>query len=82
MFAANTSYISTPEATDGPYYVWGEMIRKNVQEDQYCDGVDIYLEIQYLDINACELVPNVYVDIGTTGTQAGPCRIRKYFVEG
>ena len=39
------------------------MIRKNVQEDQYCDGVDIYLEIQYLDINACELVPNVYVDI-------------------
>lgn len=63
MFAANTIYILTPEATDGPYYVWGEMIRKNVREDQYCDGVDLYLEIQYLDINTCEPVPNVYVDI-------------------
>jgi hypothetical protein len=63
IFAANTSCILTPEVTDGPYYVTGETIRKNVKEDLYCDGVDLYLEAQYIDINTCEPVEGIYVDI-------------------
>lgn len=63
IFSANTSCILTPEVTDGPYYVTGESIRKNVKEDLYSEGVDLYLEVQYIDITTCEPVPNVYVDI-------------------
>jgi len=63
IFSANTSCILTPEITVGPYYVTGELIRKNVKEDMYSDGVDLYLEVQYLDINTGEPVEGVYVDI-------------------
>ena len=61
VFAANTSCILSPEVTDGPYYVLGEMIRKNVTEGQ--PGIPLYLEVQYIDISTCEPVPEVYVDI-------------------
>jgi hypothetical protein len=61
IFSANTSCILTPEVTDGPYYVTGESIRKNVVEDQ--TGVSLYLEVQYLDINTCEPVEGIWVDI-------------------
>lgn len=63
MFAANTSCILTPTVTDGPYYVWGEVIRQNVKEDLYSDGVDMSLEVQYIDINTCRPVPGALVDI-------------------
>lgn len=63
IFSANTSCILTPEVTDGPYYVTGESIRKNVKEDLYSEGVDLYLEVQYIDITTCEPVPDIYVDI-------------------
>jgi len=66
LFGANTSVVLTPEVTDGPYYVTGESIRKNVKEAEYCDGVDLYLEIQYIDYTTCAPVPNVAVDIWNT----------------
>ncbi|KAH7366617.1 Intradiol ring-cleavage dioxygenase [Pyrenochaeta sp. MPI-SDFR-AT-0127] len=72
IFAANTSCILAPEVTDGPYYVTGELIRKNVKEDQA--GVDLYLEVQYVDITTCEPVPELYVDVwncNATGTYSG-----------
>lgn len=72
VFSANTSCILSPENTDGPYYVTGELIRKNVTEGQA--GVPLYLEVQYLDINTCEPVPEVYVDIwncNATGLYSG-----------
>ncbi|KAI4682704.1 uncharacterized protein J4E84_007168 [Alternaria hordeiaustralica] len=72
IFAANTSCILTPELTFGPYYVTGEMIRKNVVEDQ--KGIDLYLEVQYVDITTCEPVPHLYVDIwnsNATGYYSG-----------
>jgi protocatechuate 3,4-dioxygenase beta subunit len=37
------------------------MIRKNVKEDQV--GVDLYLEVQYVDITTCEPVPKLFVDV-------------------
>lgn len=61
VFSANTSCILTPLVTDGPYYVTGEQIRKNVTEGQA--GIPLYLEVQYLDISTCLPVPDIYVDI-------------------
>lgn len=49
--------------TDGPYYVWGEVVRGNVKEELYSDGVDVHLEVQYIDINTCRPVPGALVDI-------------------
>lgn len=72
IFSANTSCILSPENTDGPYYVTGESIRKNVTEGQA--GIPLYLEVQYLDINTCLPVPDVYVDIwncNSTGLYSG-----------
>lgn len=74
IFSANTSCILSPEVTDGPYYVLGEAIRKNVKEDLYSDGVDLYLEVQYLDVETCEPVEGLYVDIwnaNATGVYSG-----------
>jgi protocatechuate 3,4-dioxygenase beta subunit len=74
LFGANTSCVLTPEVTDGPYYVTGEVIRQNVKESLYCDGVDVHLEVQYIDIETCEPVPDVAVDIwnaNATGVYSG-----------
>ncbi|KAF2108121.1 putative GPI anchored dioxygenase [Lophiotrema nucula] len=74
VFSANTSCILAPEVTDGPYYVVGEIIRKNVKENQYCDGVDLFLEVQYIDVTTCAPVPGLYVDIwnaNATGVYSG-----------
>ena len=72
VFSANTSCILTPENTDGPYYVTGELIRKNVTEGE--PGIPLYLEVQYLDITTCLPVPEIYVDIwncNSTGYYSG-----------
>ncbi|KAL2688730.1 Intradiol ring-cleavage dioxygenase [Phyllosticta citricarpa] len=70
IFGGNTSWILAPEVTDGPYYVTGEMIRKNVKEAQYSDGVDLYLEVQYVDVETREGVSGVYVDIWNANATA------------
>ncbi|CAK4035001.1 GPI anchored dioxygenase [Lecanosticta acicola] len=74
VFGAITSPIFAPTVTDGPYYIWGEMIREDVVEEQFSDGVPLHLEVQYYDIETCEPVPNVYVDIwnaNATGVYSG-----------
>lgn len=74
VFSGNTSCILAPGVTDGPYYVVGEKMRSNVKESLYCDGVDLFLEIQYIDVNTCEPIPAVAVDIwncNATGTYSG-----------
>ena len=68
LFSANTSAILTPEITDGPYYVVGERIRHNVKEEKYSEGVNLYLEVQYLDVTTGEPVPNI----------AGMCPLRRH----
>ncbi|KAI7413409.1 aromatic compound dioxygenase [Hortaea werneckii] len=85
IFGANTSSIVTPEITDGPYYVTGEAIRKNVKEEQYSDGVDLYLEVQYIDINNCQPVPGIYVDTwgaNATGVYSGISTDGNYAADG
>ncbi|KAI5358137.1 Putative intradiol ring-cleavage dioxygenase [Septoria linicola] len=74
IFVAVTSPIFAPSITDGPYYVWGEMLRQNVVEDNYSDGIPLHLEVQYYDIETCQPIPNVYVDIwnaNATGVYSG-----------
>ncbi|KAL1638498.1 hypothetical protein SLS56_000307 [Neofusicoccum ribis] len=79
IFGANTSCILAPEVTDG------ELIRKNVKEELYSDGVDLYLEVQYIDIETCEPVPDVYVDIwnaNATGVYSGISVSGNYAADG
>ncbi|CAN8104290.1 unnamed protein product [Discula destructiva] len=74
VFDANTSCVLSPEVTAGPYYVTGEYFRSNVKESEWCDGVDVFLEVQYVDISTCAPVPAVAVDIwnaNATGVYSG-----------
>ncbi|KAI1347947.1 Intradiol ring-cleavage dioxygenase [Xylaria sp. FL0043] len=74
VFSANTSCILAPYVTDGPYYVVGEKLRSNVKEAEYSDGVDLFLEVQYIDVNTCEPIPSMAIDIwncNATGVYAG-----------
>jgi protocatechuate 3,4-dioxygenase beta subunit len=85
VFDANTSCILAPEVTDGPYYVVGEYLRSNVKEALYSEGVDLFLEVQYIDINTCEPVPSVAVDIwnaNATGTYSGIYTSGNYAADG
>ncbi|KOC14517.1 putative GPI anchored dioxygenase [Aspergillus flavus AF70] len=85
VFGGNTSAILSPTITDGPYYVWGEVQRSNVKEDEYCDGVDVYLEVQYIDVNTCQPIPGAFVDIwnaNATGVYSGISTSGNYAADG
>ncbi|KAJ2895239.1 aromatic compound dioxygenase [Zalerion maritima] len=85
IFSANTSCLLTPEVTSGPYYVTGELIRSDVKENLFSDGVDLYLDVQYIDISTCGGVENVYVDIwnaNATGVYSGISTSGNYAADG
>ncbi|KAK1827333.1 Intradiol ring-cleavage dioxygenase [Podospora conica] len=72
LFASNNSCVLSPEVTEGPYYVAGEYIRKNIVEKQ--EGVPLTLDLQVLDVATCEPLKNVYLEIwhcNTTGVYSG-----------
>jgi protocatechuate 3,4-dioxygenase beta subunit len=72
LFSGNNSCILTPETTEGPYWVEGEVVRSNVTEDQ--EGVPLHLDIQLIDVNTCEPVPQAYLEIwhcNATGVYGG-----------
>jgi protocatechuate 3,4-dioxygenase beta subunit len=72
LFTGNNSCILTPEVTQGPYWVQGELIREDVTEDQ--EGVPLHLDIQVIDVNTCEPVPSVYIELwhcNSTGVYSG-----------
>ncbi|RDW58966.1 intradiol ring-cleavage dioxygenase [Aspergillus mulundensis] len=74
IFGGNTSAILAPTITDGPYYIWGELMREDVREEQFSDGVDLFLEVQYIDVNTCKPIPGAIVDIwnaNATGVYSG-----------
>ncbi|ETS80073.1 hypothetical protein PFICI_07602 [Pestalotiopsis fici W106-1] len=85
IFGANTSCILAPEVTDGPYYVVGEYLRSDVKESLYSEGVDTYLEVQYIDVTTCEPIKNVAVDIwnaNATGVYSGIYTDGNYAADG
>jgi protocatechuate 3,4-dioxygenase beta subunit len=72
IFGANASCVLTPEVTEGPYYVGGEYVRENIIEDE--EGVNIVLDFQVIDVDTCEPIPDVYVEIwqcNSTGVYGG-----------
>lgn len=72
LFSSNSSCILTPDVTQGPYYVGGEYVRSNVIEDQV--GVDTVIDYQVIDVDTCEPVPNVYLEMwhcNATGVYSG-----------
>lgn len=72
LFSSNSSCILTPDVTQGPYYVGGEYVRRNLIEDQ--EGVDTVIDYQVIDVDTCEPVPNVYLEMwhcNSTGVYSG-----------
>ncbi|KAL2850663.1 Intradiol ring-cleavage dioxygenase [Aspergillus pseudoustus] len=72
LFSSGGSCVLAEDVTQGPYYVTGELIRNNLVEDQ--EGVPLYLDIQLIDSNTCEPVPDIYIDFwhcNSTGVYSG-----------
>ncbi|KAL2135761.1 hypothetical protein VTI74DRAFT_7131 [Chaetomium olivicolor] len=72
LFAGYKSCLLSPEAIQGPYYVAGEHVRKDVVEGQ--PGVPLLLDYQVIDVSTCEPVPKVYVEMwhcNATGVYGG-----------
>ncbi|GMF21092.1 unnamed protein product [Phytophthora lilii] len=72
LFGSDVKCVLEPEVTEGPYYVNGEFIRSDVTEGQ--EGVSLYVELQFVDVNTCEPVSNLYVDFwhcNATGVYSG-----------
>ncbi|KAK8043182.1 hypothetical protein PG994_013665 [Apiospora phragmitis] len=61
VFAVNASCVLSPEVTEGPYYVAGEFVRKDVTEKGA--GIPLYIDIDVLDVTTCEPVTDVWVEI-------------------
>ncbi|KAH9904220.1 aromatic compound dioxygenase [Xylariomycetidae sp. FL2044] len=72
LFGDYNSCTLTPEATQGPYYVSGEYVRRDIRESQA--GVDVVADYQVIDINTCLPIPNAYLEIwhcNATGVYSG-----------
>ncbi|TIC93666.1 hypothetical protein CH35J_009045 [Colletotrichum higginsianum] len=85
VFSANTSCVLAPEITDGPYYIVGEYLRSNVIESEWCEGVPVFLEVQYVDVATCDPIPAVAVDIwncNATGIYSGISTNGNYAADG
>ncbi|KAH7146958.1 Intradiol ring-cleavage dioxygenase [Dactylonectria estremocensis] len=72
LFTGINSCVLTPEVTQGPYYVAGEYVRESLVEDQ--GGLDIVLDYQVIDVDTCEPIPDVYLEMwhcNSTGVYSG-----------
>lgn len=69
--------ILTPEVTQGPYHILGELVRQNITEDQgessarpicylfdafNAAGVPLEIDVDFIDIDTCEVVPVSLID--------------------
>lgn len=61
IFGESNDCVINPEGETGPYWVKGEYLRSNLRENQ--TGVPIVIEGQFLDIETCEPLTNVWWDI-------------------
>ncbi|CAK9782635.1 aromatic compound dioxygenase [Cutaneotrichosporon oleaginosum] len=72
LFSGSNACILGPETTEGPYYVTGEYLRDNVTDGQA--GVPLTVDIQIIDTNTCQPLPNVALDFwhcNSTGVYSG-----------
>jgi protocatechuate 3,4-dioxygenase beta subunit len=64
--------VLSPEVTQGPYWVQGELVREDITDDQ--EGVPLTLDIQIIDVKTCEPVPEAFLEIwhcNSTGVYSG-----------
>ena len=72
LFTSNSTCVLNPEGETGPYYVKGEYIRSDLRDSQ--TGVDIVIDGQFLDVETCEPITNLWWDIwncNATGIYSG-----------
>lgn len=68
----NSSCVLSPEVTQGPYWVEGELVRLDNTDGQ--EGVPLTLDVQIIDVNTCNPVPNAYLEMwhcNSTGVYSG-----------
>ncbi|CAE6531092.1 unnamed protein product [Rhizoctonia solani] len=68
----NSTCVTAPEVTEGPYYVANEFLRTDLREDQA--GVDLVLDIGVIDTTTCTPLEDAMVEIwncNATGAYAG-----------
>lgn len=58
VFASNATCVLTPEGETGPYWVKGELVRTDLVDGQ--EGVPVTLEAQFLDVETCEPLTDLY----------------------
>ncbi len=59
--AGLVSCVLSPEMTEGPYYLEGDKIRKDVREGR--PGVPLVLNLSVLDVSSCKPIKGAAVDI-------------------
>lgn len=72
LFSKNPVCILAPEGEVGPFWVKGELIRSDIRDGQA--GIPIILDGQFIDINTCEPIKNLYWDVwncNATGVYSG-----------
>lgn len=72
IFSDNSTCILSPEGEIGPFWVTGELNRDDILDDE--PGVVNYVYAQFIDINTCEPIPELYWDIwncNSTGVYSG-----------
>ncbi|KAJ4290890.1 hypothetical protein N0V90_010086 [Kalmusia sp. IMI 367209] len=72
IFGSNASCILQPETTEGPYYVTGELVRKDITDGQ--KGVSLTFDVQLIDTTTCKPISNVALEAwyaNSTGVYGG-----------
>ncbi|KAK1687617.1 Intradiol ring-cleavage dioxygenase [Colletotrichum godetiae] len=72
LFGSNHTCILDPEGEIGPFWVKGEHLRADLRDDQ--EGVDIVLDGQFIDVETCEPITDLYWDLwncNATGVYSG-----------
>ncbi|KAG8786662.1 hypothetical protein FRC20_004790 [Serendipita sp. 405] len=68
----NTTCVTAPEVTEGPYYLNNDLIRQDIREGS--GGILLELDIGIIDTSTCQPLPNALVEIwhaNATGQYSG-----------
>ncbi|KAI1339972.1 aromatic compound dioxygenase [Xylariaceae sp. FL0016] len=72
IFNKHPSCALSPDVTEGPFYVEGELVRSNITDGQA--GIPLHLKLRIKDFVTCKDVSDVYVEVwhsNATGTYGG-----------
>ncbi|KAG9089415.1 hypothetical protein FRC06_001564 [Ceratobasidium sp. 370] len=68
----NSTCVTAPEVTEGPYFVNNELLRSDIRESQ--EGVELLLDIGVMDVTTCTPLDQALVEIwhcNSTGHYSG-----------